>query len=199
MRDKNLSYINFCASLDKKLSSYHLSNSLRTAVVDITTFQSSFKVVYPRDFRRLRALAILHHWLPDYIRVLIRVDLEFKNINHLNKKQRIEFKTLLSSRDCCLKYLYLTERYSGNEIFGNLVRDCLTLEIPIKHQRVVKPKIPQRKRGYDDKGSLRSSDKWLERFDFNLTQEQNKINKERDLLHKTIQKLLKYLENVQLK
>jgi beta-galactosidase beta subunit len=64
-----------------------------------------------------------------------------------------------------------------------------------KSTKVVRP---QRRRGYNDKGSLRPTEKWLESFDYSFTEEQNNKEKTLKLHKKTLTRLTKYLEELSL-
>lgn len=118
------------------------------------------------------------------------------NLNHLNRKQILEIRIMFSSKDNMVKYLYLTQRYTSNEIFGNLVKNGVNsvknLKIIKRSTKVVKP---VRKRGYTDKGSLRPKEKWLPSHDYTLTNLQREIEKKRTRLDKSVIQITNYLEN----
>lgn len=198
MRDKNLSFIQFCQQVEKFVErKLQLPELLRTTVIDSPTFPDQFTIVYPRKFKDLQGLTLIHWWLPEKLMWEIHLGLWELSLNHLNEKQKIEIKLMLSSREICLKYLYKTERYTSHEIFGNLLMSGVkTMKYLRLFKRSTKVKRVQRKRGYDDKGSLRPTEKWLPDFDFTLTALQNEKEKINTRRYKIINRLKEYLENL---
>jgi len=197
MRDKNLNFIQFCEQFEKFVKrKTELPELLRTAVVDSTTFSEDFTIIYPKKFKEILGLILIHWYLPEKIKWEIHLTLMEMSFSHLNEKQKTEIGLLLHSNEVCLIYLYCTDRYSSHEIFGNLLRigfrTLKFLRIYPKDRRIVRPK---RKRGYDDKGSLRPKEKWLPVFDFTLTELQNEKEKKANLHERKINRLIKKLEN----
>lgn len=196
MRDKNLSYIQFLEQFrqqNEEKSSY-LSKMLRTAVVDNPTFPEEYFLRLPRDYSNTRNLAVCHYYLPEKLKWEIFLNLSDSKFSHFNSKQRIELKIILSSKENCEKYFYLSDRYSSHEVFGNILGQIP--KIPIKIiKRNLKVKYPKRKRGYHDKGSLRPRDKWLETSDWSLTELQNEKERKLYLQNKSINRILSYLRN----
>lgn len=198
MRDKNQSFIQFCKSVEEVVNrKLQLSRMLRTTVVNSPTFPSELKFVYPKKLVGIRGLVIVHWFLPENLMYLIHSDLWEMSFSHFNDKQKLEIAILLSSKENCLKYLYLTERYSMHEIFGNLLDTGIKSSNNLKCYFVTynKPELPQRKRGYDDKGSLRPRDKWLPTHDYTLTQIQNEKELRIHLTLKSLNHIKKFLEN----
>lgn len=198
MRDRNQNYIQFCKQFRKEVSrKTTLSRSLRTTVTDNTTFPSDLlRIVYPRKFREIRGLVIVHYYLPEILMWEVKMGLEDLNLNHLNEKQILEIRILLSSERNMIKYLYLTDRYTSHEIFGNLVKDSYQAAKNLKAFPVsTKVRRTLRKRGYSDKGSLRPRERWLPTHDYSLTALQNEIEKKRTKLDKVSYRLINYLEN----
>jgi len=198
MRDRNRNYIQFYKQLEKVVvKKTTLSRLLRTTVSDNPTFPSDqLQIVYPRKFSELQGLALVFHYLPESLYWEIKLGLEDLNLNHLNRKQILELRIMFSSKDNMVKYLYLTQRYTSNEIFGNLVKNGVNsiknLKIIERSTKVVKP---VRKRGYTDKGSLRPREKWLASHDYTLTNLQNEIETKRTRLDKSVIQITNYLEN----
>jgi hypothetical protein len=200
MRDKNLNYIKFIQSIEAVVLKMHnRSKDRRTAVVDNPTLVEEFNIILPRKFFEIRGLCIHVHFITnEALRWRLRLDLEEK-IKRFDLKKQKELSLLLHSREVCLKFLYETDKYTSHEIFGNILKQGNEALNSLKFRRkVYKVKQPQRRRGYNDKGSLRPTEKWLESFDHSFTTEQN--NKEKTLkLHlKTISRLIKYLEGLTL-
>jgi hypothetical protein len=201
MRDKNLSQELFNIQLEKciakKLAMRHFSEELSRIVP--SGFQFELKVNFPRDYRSLRALAILLWYLPEERKWEILLMMESMPLNFLNFKQILEIRLLLSGKEIVQKFLYFTERYSARELFGNILGNELEFVIRnLKISRKVNPR-PKRKirhRGYRDKGSLRLSHRWLPSHDYYLTEEMNKIEKRRYLTTKYLNYLLKYLRSI---
>lgn len=170
---------------------------------DTETPNSEFRVSFPRDFRLLRALSISIWFFPENIQTLFRIELEEENFNWLNEKQKIEISILLSSQKNCVKYLYLTDRYSGSEIFGNFLgNDLKDLQSKLKIF-FVKQQRPRKKvfrRGPKDKGTRRSDssisviEQEIQR-DVWVNEEYQKFRKRQLLLLQTIHKILNELEN----
>jgi len=198
MRDKNQNYIQFYKQFRKVVCrKTKLSRLLRTTVTVSPTFPSDqLKIVYPRKFREIRGLVIVHYFFPESLMWEVKMGLEVLNLNHLNKKQILEIRIMLSSERNMIKYLFLTNRYTSHEIFGNIVKDSYQAAENLKAFPVnTKVKRPVRKRGYSDKGSLRPRERWLPTHDFSLTAKQNEIEEKRTKLDKVSYRLINYLEN----
>lgn len=196
MRDKNLNFIQFSDQIEVYLKrKIHSIEILRRAVIDNPTFPSDdFLLYFPlKTLISYRGLAVLSYYVPEILGWKIREFLE-ERTKYLNPKDSLRLKLLLSSKESMLVYLYDTQEFSSHEIFGNLIgeglRSLKLLKIIKKKHRVKKP---QRKRGYDDKGSLRSPDRWLPDSDFTLTELQNEQEKKSDLHLKTYHYLEKHL------
>jgi hypothetical protein len=213
MRDRNLPYKQFNIQLEK----YILSNLRRKEDRRITFSQDlslefrpysnhrEFQIIFPRNFRLLRALAIVQWYFPENLHFLTYLSLEEQTFNWLTQKQKIEIKIYLSSKENCVKYLYLTDRYSSNEIFGNILKnDLLDLQRQFKIKKKIYPKPTEKvyRRGPKDKGSrrvdssLRILQEEIEK-DFILQYEENLLIKKRKLLHATINKILIILRDFQ--
>jgi len=195
MRDKNLNFIQFERSVERFISQrLTVSKDRRTSVINNPTLLEKYYLVLPTKYREFRDLCILVHYVPEEVlRFRLLLDLEDKVIKFDSKKQKI-LKILLYSRQICLTYLYETEEYSSHEIFGNILNNGTkvlnNLQFRRRNTKVVKA---QRKRGYDDKGSLRPKEKWLPTFDISFTNLQNEKEKKLDLHQKILSYLIKYL------
>jgi hypothetical protein len=104
------------------------------------------------------------------------------------------------------KYLYLTERYSGNEIFGNILgNDLEEISRKFKVSRIRNP-FPRRKvyrRGPKDYGSRRVISQGPQFYedlysDLNLLKEEELYQRKEKLIHKTISRILIVLEDYNL-
>jgi hypothetical protein len=126
------------------------------------------------------------------------LDLKERNFAFLNEKQRIEIQLLLNSKETMLTYLFETKRYSLREIFGNVLRnDCKELfqTLSLK-KRIRKIRKTQRRRGYQDHGSRKPAEKWLETYDISFTERMNEIEARRYHLNKLTDRLIKILEKI---
>lgn len=202
MRDKNLSYSQFniqlMKTLKKEISDFN-QFFRRAVVVSPTLSLESYYFRYPKDFRLLRALAIIQWYFPEEFHWRIYLDLTEKSHSQLSSKQRIELSLLLSSEDNCKKFLFETKRYSSNEIFGNILKnDMQDLLKNLKiSKRNLKVKRTQRRRGYNDKGSRKPDWKWLPTQDFSFTEYQNMKERKLNQELKTKQLLQKYLRELE--
>lgn len=166
---------------------------------------SQFRLSIPKDFRLLRALSITFWYFPENIQYLYRLELESFTFTWLNEKQKLEILILLSSKENCERYLYLTQRYTGYELFGNILgNDLKDLEKRLKIIFVTQVRARKKvfRRGPKDKGTRRSdsSVKIIEeetRRDIWLTHEYELKQKRIILLQQTLHRILNYLENYQ--
>lgn len=135
-----------------------------------------------KDFIRL---GIVSWYLPEEIGILLRVDLEEK-LKFLAKEDRILCQQFLFSKARMLIFLKETTLWHTRDFFGNILGTTNNLNRFFKLSPLRrKVKRPQRKRGYDDKGSKVSDEKWKPKFDFTLTELQNQIEQERKSLKDT--------------
>lgn len=169
---------------------------------DTKTPNSWFDFVLPRSFREIRSLCISSWFFPENIQILLRLELE-KGFSQFNFKQQLEINILISSKENCQKYLYLTQRYTGNEIFGNLLgndlKDALR-NLKLRFRRQTKPKKKVFRRGPKDKGSRRSDSSILIlvseiQKDCWIRENQKEVEKRRLLLFQTKRRILTILEN----
>lgn len=170
---------------------------------DTKTPNSEFRVVLPKDFRLLRALSISLWYFPQNIQTLYRLQLENQTFSWLNEKQKLELSILLSSKENSQKYLYLTQRYTSFEIFGNFLgNDLNDLKGKIKVIFVFQQKAKKKvfRRGPKDKGTRRSDssvsiiEKEIQR-DVWINEKNIIIEKKNLLLQQTLHRILQILEN----
>lgn len=164
---------------------------------------SQFLLSLPRDFRLLRSLSITLWWYPEVMRTLYLIEMREKNFSHLNAKQQMEISIYLSSKENCLKYLYLTQRYSGSELFGNLLGNDLkdlSRVLKIRFRVQVKARRKVFRRGPKDYGSRRSDStaqiiEFEEKRDVWLAELEIVRKTKNHLLLQTIHRILLILEN----
>ena len=170
---------------------------------DTKTPNSEFRVVLPKDFRLLRALSISLWYFPQNIQTLYRLQLENQTFSWLNEKQKLELSILLSSKENSQKYLYLTQRYTSFEIFGNFLGNDLNdlkrkIKVIFVFQRKAKKKVFRR--APKDKGTRRSDssvsiiEKEIQR-DVWINEKNIIIEKKNLLLQQTLHRILQILEN----
>jgi len=195
MRDKNLSFIQFSEQIEIFIGRKIPIKIPEEAVIDSPTLPVDFDGIkfYSNKLIELRGLALISYYLPIDLGQEIRFALEEKS-KHLGKKDQLRLKAMLFNLPSCLYFLYETKEFSGSEIFGNLIERGLfslkNLQIKRKNR---KPKKTQRRRGYNDHGSLRSQDKWLPTFDYTLTDLQNELERKLDStikLHHKLERIL---------
>lgn len=167
MRDRNLlSYQQFNIQLEK-----YITSGLQEFGTGRNTFSQELsfefrpgglhpgpKIVYPKDFRLLRVLCIVQWYFPESLHFLTVVSLEEEEFSWLNFKQQVEIQIYLSSKENMEKYLYLTDRYSGNEIFGNILKNDLqdlSKKFRVSKEFYPRPRKKVFRRGPKDKGSRR--------------------------------------------
>jgi hypothetical protein len=90
-------------------------------------------------------------------------------------------------RHKAIALMWFTRRYHEREFFGNVSKALYRL---LEHLRPIqestrRPERTQRKRGYQDHGSLRPPERWRETHDWSLTDLQNRIEAERESLEDT--------------
>jgi hypothetical protein len=129
-------------------------------------------------------LAVFSWYLEDYQRCYLNVWL---GDIWIQPESRPLMDLVLSSKEYALNWISETVHYrafKGN-VLEHLRIICRTI-VP-KSDPSTKGKVVrgQRKRGYQDHGTLRPSDRWSPSTDFSLTEEQNRIEAERQSLEDT--------------
>lgn len=173
----------FCDSLDSigdKFAKMMFSSS--TAVIDSPNFLEvySTNLLLPRELDDLIALSIVHWYIKDE-RMRLYLRLELERISYFTENWVIIL--LLNSKVEMKLFLLNSDLWSSRSFFGNL----MTQKRMTKISKIVRfkrrgrvPKKPQRKRGYDDKGSKREDHQWKASSDWSLTELQNTIEQERE-------------------
>lgn len=213
MRDRNLPYKQFNIQLEKTiLQNFQNFETRRISFSQELSFEfrpyslhRSPEIILPKDYRLLRVLSIIQWYLPENFHFLVYLKLKEQTFTWLSQKQQIEIQLFLDSKESCVTYLYLTERYTGNEIFGNILNnDLRDLYSRLKVLRIYypKPKDKVYRRGPKDKGSRRldSSISIISeevQRDVFLQIEELKRCKRKFLLQSTINKILLILRDFQ--
>lgn len=202
MRSKNLTLQQFHIQLDEAIdrllrrSQFHQKQGLGYSD-PVDERLPDYRTILPKDFRSLRMLCILVWWLPENWKYQVLLDLQDQSLSWLNKKQKLELLTYLSSKESTIDYLYFTERYSGNQIFGNLLgpeAEHLLRNLRISKKNPRKPKKLVYRRGYRDHGSRKPDDRWEERFDYSFTEYQLLKEKENLLTQTSLVRILRILK-----
>jgi hypothetical protein len=156
----------------------------RTPGLISPNFTGNFRTLYGKRSKEeeIILLGVIHWYLEDSWRVLVNLWLSEVE---LQKENRVLLDFVLKGK--CFAMMWFTQRYHTREFYGNvkktLVRLLENLQPILKAPTV--PKKVQRKRGYQDHGSLRPAEKWLETHDWSLTELQNQIEAERKSLEDT--------------
>lgn len=136
------------------------------------------QVVLPKSHRGLRALGIACWFLPNWLKWEIILQLSQKpySLDFANRGLEIslELRCLAESQEIML--LYCSCFYNPRELFGTFLQEDLLSalrEIRVKVVQQGSVRRPIRRKGYKDKGSWRMPHRWMEKFDFSLTEQQN--------------------------
>lgn len=196
MRDKNLSFIQFCNNVeDFVVGRFQSVLILREPVVVNPTLLTEDYFIVPRSYKllELRGLAIISYYLPEFLEWKIRLFLE-DCVVRFCYKDRLKLSLLLVNEQTALTFFYETAEFSSSEFFGSVLeRGFLALKGLQIRRRKFNIVYPNRRRGYSDKGSKRPSEKWLPTFDWSLTELQNELERRLDFNIKVQSKLEKYL------
>lgn len=146
--------------------------------------------ILPKKFRELRALAISHWYLPDFLKFEINLEirrmfpysLDFENEG---RELSLELQILTESQRDMVAYLRFQERFSARELFGTILHDDLlralgNLKLYVRNPETARRKV--RRKGYQDHGSRRPDDRWTESSDWSFTEYQNLKEERFDLL-----------------
>lgn len=184
LRDHIENPIQFCEQVEKRIKSMVQLDleRLRSSVIDNPNLNYRFNTIFiikNPSLDDLLRLGILVWYLPKEISFVLRMDLLEKE-KFLSLEDRTLLNCILQSKAQMLIFLQETTLWHTRDFFGNLLNSNYKLDRFLKIGfRLVKVKKPERKRGYNDKGSKAPEEKWLPRFDFTLTELQNKIEQTR--------------------
>lgn len=195
---RNLSDLNsFCIQLEKvaqELSSE--CNLLRTTIIDSPTFHEEYDshIVLSRTLEELLFLGVIVWYLPSKEHQLY-LRLELERVSYF--KENYVLRLLLKSKGHMIIFLQETSLWTQRSFFGNVL--CRTMSSKINRnlrfrKRNKKVRYPKRKRGYDDKGSLRLAHEWKPSSDFSLTELQQEIEEERTSQSDTAEFISGWLE-----
>ena len=183
MRNKVSDFDAFRTQLEQRCAEILGENLLRTSVVLSPTFYEDFEqhLILPRSLRELTTLTILHYYIEEpQFRLELRLALE--RVSYF--KENFVLRLMLKSKNQMLMFLFDTNLWTTNELFGNFLSSneeslkwLKSVKFRRKNKKVSRPK---RKRGYDDKGSLRLPHTKKPTHDWSLVELQNSIEQERE-------------------
>lgn len=150
------------------------------------SLNSTWKLLLPKRFRELRALAIASWFLPEWLSWEIRIQL-YDFIYSLDfqtggLEQSSALRLLV--RDQRIMISYLKNFINLRELFGQILKgdlDSALRTLSLKEEGgPVRRKI--RRKGYRDKGTWRPPHLWRESSDFSFNLEQSNLEKKRLLI-----------------
>lgn len=180
---RNLSDLDsFCRQLEKvaqELSSE--CNLLRTTIINSPTFHEEYDshIVLPRTINELLFLGVIVWYIPSKEHQLY-LRLELERVSYF--KENFVLCLLLKSKQEMILYLLETSLWTQRSFFGNVLSKSMSSRVNRFlrfRKRNKKVRYPKRKRGYDDKGSLRLAHEWKPSSDFSLNELQQEIEQER--------------------
>ena len=143
---------------------------LTTIVIDDPTFLHEHRTLrfsLPTKLKDLKFFLIaLRLMEPTWMTELILYQVQQTGIQKYDFEDRVFLRSILEiDRSYLVKFLFWTDEWSSQEFFGLLNQGILEKIFSsfgiIREAKSGKVREPQRKRGYDDKGSKRPSEKWL--------------------------------------
>lgn len=180
MKDVTLSPEQFNIQLERKVlqilsgSKFRQNASPGYPQTPLTLYS---KIVWPRRFKEIRALLIASWYLPEWLKweVILHFSVDFSysyDFASNGFQHQLEIRLLSTSKDVMIKYLLEASSLSARDLFGNVLgkdlefalRSLNITESPSKVRRKV------RRRGYQDKGTWKTPDRWTERYDFTLNE-----------------------------
>lgn len=189
MRDNSYCISTFLSQLEKLCKESTRGVLFRTtAVLDSPNFLEHFysDMILPKTLDSCIIFAISSWYIEDQaIACLIRESLREKTTN-------LDFsilELLLESKAQTELFLIETTLFHTRDFFGNFItRNKLQLLYKNLRFRPISRRITrvQRKRGYQDKGSMKETHRWLPEHDYTLTEKQNEIEQQRESAQDTI-------------
>lgn len=173
----------FLESLEKRLGSdIERWESLRAQVVGSPTFHSEYELEYVIRTRKpldLMVLACIYHLMdPKGFRPLIMLELE----KHFEKYPEVDY---LSASKVNFELWILDNNWSANKILGIFSRQNVAriLSLVVFRAKKTSPvRYPERKRGYNDKGTLRPSHLWMEtRYSYSEEEYEKELREKRKI------------------
>lgn len=180
MKDVTLSPEQFNIQLERKVSLVLSGSKFRQNASPgnpQTPMNLNSKITWPRRFKEIRALLIASWYLPEWLKweVILHFSVDFSYSLDFDSKgfeHSLEIKLLTTSREVMIKYLLEASSLSARDLFGNVLGKDLESALRSinisKSPEKVRRKI--RRRGYQDKGTWKTPDRWTERYDFTLTE-----------------------------
>lgn len=177
MRDKNLTFIQFVEEVERyyQFGKETTSINFLTEAVFISPTrlrEGDWNFVFPNlKLNNLRSLTLMsYHLLDENEGWLIRGQI-MDLTKHFSLKDQLRINPMLINLKCALVLLYESDEFSSHDFFGNFIKLGVKffdkMDFKKKYYKLV-PTI--RRRGYKDKGSRRSYDKWLPTYDWSLNQ-----------------------------
>lgn len=169
---------------------------LRMQVVDNPNFTENFVgfKLHNLNLKQLIGLSYGSWILPKEIQVMLQLDL-FEYIKRLSLEDQFIVETILGSKVAAEGWLIDTQLWHTRDFFGNILPLWAKSLKSLSFRRVNKKlRRVQRKRGYHDHGTLAPSHTWLPKSDWSLTEEQNELEKKRDIFRDTLNLLKGWFE-----
>lgn len=199
----------FCTGLEKFEQRFaHKCESLTTSVVSSPNFLDGHltDLKIPR-FNKEKLLGLcylsnfageLRFWLQESIeKELTRRYNPNSNLDEKQKQILFLSKILMSGKAQARQFLIETDLWTEREFFGNYLNEHM-LAVCFKIIKFKRPsdkvRKPQRKRGYNDKGSRRPSHEWQPKYDHSLTKLHLEIELERQKEFDTLSLIQGFLE-----
>lgn len=151
----------------------------------LTTGQDEYFTLIPKELKQFKLMCCIVWYLPEEVQALFRLELENRT-KWFGPEYEIQLRLLLRSEPETICYILDSSvlGQNSNEIFGNILAYQYIKFDVIEFKRK-KSKRLIRHRGYRDHGSLADESsigrKEYEK-DFTSTEEQNKIEEQRDTL-----------------
>jgi hypothetical protein len=122
-----------------------------------------------------------------YFELSIELAEKIKTVPGLKDNQRIALLYLVKSRDRELTFKELTEyAYSSRKLRGILKDPWIVKKVRRRIFRKIRPPRPrtqERIRGYRDQGTLRPDHRWTPKEDYSLTEIQNELEYQSDVIN----------------
>lgn len=144
------------------------------------------KIIWPRKWREIRALLIASYYLPEWLKweVILHFSVEFSyslDVESKGLEHSLEIKLLTTSKEVMINFLLKTSSLSARDLFGNVLgrdlEDALRSIHLFESPKKVRRKI--RRRGYQDKGTWKTPDRWIETHDYTLRELQLQREKQK--------------------
>lgn len=195
MRDKEFNFSMFVDQLEKFfLRESHRTNELRSQVVNNPNFLSDYTLYLRDDLQSILSLSLSSWFLPEELGFVIREEIRDRKLKKFSLEDQTLIGLFLKNKTTLLLFLEDTNLYHTRDFFGNFLSE-VRKELGFLRfiRNGTKVEKPIRKRGYHDHGTLVPSSKWLPKFDFSLTEKQNRLEEDRDTQENTLEFIIGYL------